>query len=467
MRIRLLGTGSADGWPNPFCDCPSCAAERRDGRSRRPSSALVDDVLLIDCGPTTPHLPPPVTLQQVRHVLITHGHPDHLHPAFLLSRSWVAGAGPLDVWGPPRALDLCRDWLAPDSLVRLNPVEPGATMSLTTPAGEYRVTALPAAHAHGDGDVLALEALLFAIDAPDRSRLLYATDTGPLPTDTMAMIGGRVDAVLIDETFGDHRTHGTGHHDLGTLPGTLDALRDSGVIDDSTQVVATHLSHHNPSSRELRPRLEVLGVNLPDDLDVIDTAHRRRGRHTLVLGGARSGKSTFAEQRAAQHGAVTYLATGGARPDDAEWAERVAAHRARRPESWRTVESTDVAAHVRTATSGDVLLVDCLALWLTAVLDDADAWRPDAPAAEVRAEALRAVDDLVEALDSSPATVILVSNEVGMGVVPATASGRLFRDLLGITNARVADACDETVLVVAGRAITLADDRSGFGGPRG
>ena len=74
MRITLLGTGSADGWPNPFCGCPSCEAERDGGRSRAPSSALVDDCLLIDCGPTTPHLPAgtDVSLQRIEHAVDDH-----------------------------------------------------------------------------------------------------------------------------------------------------------------------------------------------------------------------------------------------------------------------------------------------------------------------------------------------------------------------------------------------------------
>ena len=461
MRIQLLGTGSADGWPNPFCGCASCAAERADGRTRRPSSALIDDVVLIDCGPTTPHLPASVNLTRVAHVLITHGHPDHLHPAFLLTRSWVTTDAPLDVWGPPHAIALCRDWLAPNSPVRLHAVSSGDVLALTTPESQYTVTALPAAHAHGDGDVLALEALLFRIDGADGTSLLYATDTGPLPVSAAAVAGPhRVDVVVVDETFGDHTTHGTGHHDLGTLPTTLNVLRQAGVIDDATRILATHLSHHNPPSRALRQRLAVIGVELPEDFDVIDTVRGAAGHRTFVLGGARSGKSHYAESLAARHATVTYVATGGTRPDDADWAARVAAHRERRPNTWTTVETTDVASILRAATSTDVILVDCLALWLTAVLDGADAWSGDTAADVVQARTLAAIDDLVDAIGRCPAQVILVSNEVGMGVVPATASGRLFRDLLGVTNARVAAACDRTVLVVAGQALTIS------GGPR-
>ncbi len=465
MRVRLLGTGSADGWPNPFCACDSCSAERHDGRSRAPSSALLDDVVLIDCGPTTPHpTGAGISLRGVEHVLITHGHPDHLHPAFLLSRGWAAPPRPLHVWAPPHAIDLCRDWLAPDTDVVLHSIAAGDDLTLVSAAGTHRVQVLPAAHAHGDGDVLAQEAVLFAVTGPDGHRLLYATDTGPLPDSTLASLEGPFALLLVDETFGDLHTHGTGHLDLATLPPLLDRLRTQGCITPATMVVATHLSHHNPPTRELRERLGALGVQLRDDLDLIDTA-RPVGRHRLVLGGARSGKSHLAEQWAARRGTVTYVATGGHRPDDAEWEARIAAHRERRPAHWQTLETTDVVDVLAAATPGTVVLVDCLALWLTAQLDGLDAWmRIEAgQEAAVRADCEPLIADVARAVRDCTADVIVVSNEVGMGVVPATASGRLFRDLLGLVNLRVADACDEATFVIAGRATAL--DRPPAGSP--
>jgi adenosylcobinamide kinase/adenosylcobinamide-phosphate guanylyltransferase len=461
MRITLLGTGSADGWPNPFCACASCDAERADGRSRAPSSALVDDVILVDCGPTTPHLPgrSDVTLSRVAHVLVTHGHPDHLHPAFLLSRSWTSPIGTLHVWGPARAIDLCRDWIGPDSGVDLHVVTPLDEVELSTSAGAYRVRVLPAAHAHGNGDALAEEAVLFDLTAPDGQRLLYATDTGPLPASTIAAIAGPLDVMIIDETFGDRADHGTGHLDLATLPGLLAALRDGGSVSDSTIVVVTHLSHHNPPTRMLRGRLSALGVQVVDDFDVIDTRrpYGRAATHRFVLGGARCGKSHVAEGLAAYGEQVVYVATGGKRPDDPEWAERVAEHRARRPAQWTTIETTEVTTLLLEADAASTLLVDCLALWLTAQLDETDAWSRAAAGdrPQVHDEIGQRIDALAAAVALCPADVILVSNEVGMGVVPATASGRLFRDLLGILNVRVSRACDETNLVVAGHAFPL------------
>jgi adenosylcobinamide kinase / adenosylcobinamide-phosphate guanylyltransferase len=463
MRILLLGTGSADGWPNPFCACDSCEAERTAGRSRKPSSVLVDDVILLDCGPTAPHAAGSAgrSLRGVEHVLVTHGHPDHLDPAFLLSRAWIESPHPLHVWAPPLALDLCRHWLGPDAPVVLHAVAPGDVLDLDTAAGRYRITAIAAAHDSGNGDELSREAVLFQVEAPDGDRMLYATDTAALPATTVASICGPLAALLVDETFGDTLDHGTGHLDLGTLPAFLDTLRDHGAVTSSTTVVATHLSHHNPPTPILRARLRDLGVLVLDDLAEIDTS-RPGGRtptRRLVLGGARSGKSVHAERLVADAHHVVYVATGGVRADDAEWRERVAVHRARRPEHWTTVETIDVAGVLDGAASTDMVIVDCLSLWLAGQLDDADAWSrlETADAAAVRSDVDARLDRLVTSVAAAACDVVLVSNEVGMGVVPATASGRLFRDLLGIVNARVSAACDETTLMVAGRALRLDD----------
>ena len=197
------------------------------------------------------------------------------------------------------------------------------------------------------------------------------------------------------------------------------------------------------------------GARCVDDGTEIDT-RRRTAVRALVIGGARSGKSRYAESLLRDRNDVTYVATGGHRPDDAEWQARIALHRGRRPASWTTVETTDVAGALRSACPGTCLLVDCLALWLTAVLDANDAWSEDPQAAAAAGPAARAaIAELVAAIEDTAADVVLVTNEVGMDVVPATASGRLFRDLLGIANAAVADACTDVTLVVAGRPLPL------------
>jgi adenosylcobinamide kinase / adenosylcobinamide-phosphate guanylyltransferase len=166
----------------------------------------------------------------------------------------------------------------------------------------------------------------------------------------------------------------------------------------------------------------------------------------LVLGGARSGKSSFAEQRLLGLRTVEYVACGAV-PDDAdpEWAERVALHRARRPASWRTVETLDLPAVLRVA--GPPVLVDCLTTWLARTMDHCGTWTAE-PGADTRLAA--AVDALVEAWATTRRHVTAVSNEVGSGIVPATPAGRRFRDELGVLNARVAAGADRVFLLTAG-----------------
>ena len=156
----------------------------------------------------------------------------------------------------------------------------------------------------------------------------------------------------------------------------------------------------------------------------------------FVLGGARSGKSRYAENLAARSGRpVTYVATAGP-PRDREMADRIAIHQARRPAHWRTVEEPlDLAAVV--ADPDRVILVDCLTLWLTnVVLGDRDVERD--------------IDGLVAALAGRMGPVVAVANEVGEGIVPATPLGRRFRDLQGVLNQRLAGAASDVVKLVAG-----------------
>ena len=147
----------------------------------------------------------------------------------------------------------------------------------------------------------------------------------------------------------------------------------------------------------------------------------------------------------------SYVATAPSYPDDPEWQIRVAAHRARRPASWRTVESADIAGVLRGSAPGECLLVDCLTLWLTAVLDRTGWDAPERATTAVRT----AVAEVVAALRDTTADVVLVTNEVGSGVVPDEPSGRLFRDLLGHTNVSIAAACSDVVLVTTGIPVVL------------
>ncbi|HEX8496532.1 MAG TPA: bifunctional adenosylcobinamide kinase/adenosylcobinamide-phosphate guanylyltransferase [Actinomycetales bacterium] len=453
MRVDLLGTGSADGWPNAFCGCASCRTASATGRLRVPTSALVDGTLLLDCGPETPRaaLRHGDGLAAVTHVLVTHDHPDHSAPMALLARDWAGRREPLTVVGPPSVVDAWSRWVGPSSPVVLVAVRPGDEAD----AGPHRVRVLEAAHGH--------DAVLYDVTGPDGSRLLYATDTGRLPAATRAAVrGAAFDVVLLEATFGDRhgpgRPAGTDHLDLDAFAAELGALRAAGAVTDRTDVVAVHLSHQSPP--DLEARLARWGARVVDDgtrlvVGSASPAAPPRPHRTLVLGGARSGKSTVAERLLAAEPVVTYLATGPVPgPDDHEWAARVELHRTRRPASWTTVETADPAAALRAA--GEPVLLDCLGTWLTGVLDRADAW-DDAPGWRERVE--QQVDGLVEAWHAAPVPVVAVSNEVGSGVVPATASGRVFRELLGRLNTRVADASERVVLVVAGREIDLT--RSG------
>jgi adenosyl cobinamide kinase/adenosyl cobinamide phosphate guanylyltransferase len=137
---------------------------------------------------------------------------------------------------------------------------------------------------------------------------------------------------------------------------------------------------------------------------------------------------------------------------DPEWAERVARHRDRRPPGWRTVEDSspdDLPVLLGAHTVGDPVLVDDLATWVTGLLDDAG-WARDAPSVERARSALVAA---VEAFDAAP--LVLVSAEVGLGVVPSTSAGRRFRDEVGALNQALAAVCDEVWLLVAGLPLRL------------
>lgn len=175
--------------------------------------------------------------------------------------------------------------------------------------------------------------------------------------------------------------------------------------------------------------------------------------HVLVTGGVRSGKSRYAESLLSVDDPVSYLTPGyPADPvADAEWAARVAAHQLRRPATWRTVETLALAEAVDEA-PGPVL-IDCLGTWLTRLFDSWNAWDDEAPdwSHRLAAESSR----LAGAISDHKADVIVVTNEVGWGVVSEYRSGRLFADNLGRLNQQVAAACDQVFLLVAGRPLSL------------
>ncbi len=166
--------------------------------------------------------------------------------------------------------------------------------------------------------------------------------------------------------------------------------------------------------------------------------------HTiLVLGGARSGKSRYAEELAAAHeGARVYIAT--ARAGDEEMAMRISAHQARRGRAWATVEEPlELVPALRAAAQeGGFILVDCITLWLSNLM-------------MARRDMAAEVEDLCEAARALPGRLCFVSNEVGLGIVPDNPMGRYFRDEAGFANQMLAQAADEAVFMVSGLPMKL------------
>lgn len=179
------------------------------------------------------------------------------------------------------------------------------------------------------------------------------------------------------------------------------------------------------------------------------------GEVWFVTGGARSGKSRFAERLAARTGLeVVYVAT--LEPLDAEMVHRIARHQEARPSSWRTVEAPrDILGALRSAPGDTCVLLDCLSLWVTNLLLDGQP-DPSPEAVSALADGLeRRIAAVLEAADARLGPLIVVSNEVGAGLVPEHALGRAFRDLLGWANQQMAAHASEAWLLVAGRAIEL------------
>lgn len=165
---------------------------------------------------------------------------------------------------------------------------------------------------------------------------------------------------------------------------------------------------------------------------------------TLLVGGARSGKSRLALRRAASADSVVFIATAEA--GDHEMAARIDSHRAERPSEWTTVEEpVEIRAAIEGSPAESVVIVDCLSLWVSNLMgrewDDGTIWDEADRVAGVAA--------------GRPAPAIVVTNEVGLGIVPATPLGRRYRDVLGRVNAVFAEDADEVLFVVAGRALRL------------
>ena len=342
----------------------------------------------------------------------------------------------------------------------------------------------------------------FDITGPDGGRLLLARGPGEIP-----------------EPDPDARPYDIALLDLLASPAQLGKLRAAGLIRAHTTVAALYADHRISSEQELARRCglwraaacqdgQLVTSPAPGVPEVIPAPRTAAaGPHrTLILGGARSGKSTEAELRLAAEPSVTYLAAGpwaaapgksgtgpaatraaiqtaaalatagrltattatdeadGVRaqvwtgPDgepDTEWAQRVRRHQARRPPWWRTIETLDIAAALRDETGA--VLIDGIGTWLAAVMDEVGMWAGDPPAAGTPAELLGArINDLIDAWRQTAAIVVAVTDEVGSGLVPPYPAGRAFRDQLGWLNQRLAAESEVNLLVVAGRVTTLS-----------
>ncbi|MGW2930300.1 bifunctional adenosylcobinamide kinase/adenosylcobinamide-phosphate guanylyltransferase [Streptomyces sp. NPDC055722] len=397
MEVTLLGTGAPAGLPRPDCPCAACA--RALGPEARAATAvLVDGTLLLDLTPGAAFAAARAgqSLSGVRQVLLTHPHE-----------------------GPPIevAAGLPQPVRVPD----------GRELALLT---GHRVRAL-AMDSPGTG---------YVVTGPEGLRLLYLP-----PGAAPAGLGEPAESydMVIADAVG--------------RPDALAKLRAVGALGPATDVVAVHLDHDVPPGAEQRRRLAAAGARaVPDGTTLAVGAYEdvpEVPQRTLVLGGARSGKSVEAERRLEAFPDVLYVATGGSRNGDTEWAARVAAHRERRPGSWRTAETCDLVPLLKD--EGPPLLIDCLSLWLTDAMDTVNAW-DDAEWAGGGERALRArVRELTRAVRETRRTVVAVTNEVGSGIVPSTASGRRYRDELGRLNAAFAGECEHVLLIVAGQALTL------------
>jgi adenosylcobinamide kinase / adenosylcobinamide-phosphate guanylyltransferase len=267
------------------------------------------------------------------------------------------------------------------------------------------------------------------VTGPDGERLLYPAEPGavPVPPD-----GTQPYDIAFVDVLAD--------------PYQLGLLRARGLVTEATTTVAACADHRVSSIGELQHRCAMWQVKLANDGDRVTTVRSpKRGVYrVLVLGGARSGKSERAELRVAAEPAVTYVATGPSGDTDPDWATRVAAHRARRPAWWRTVETTDIAGVV--AAAKGAVLIDGIGTWLAAVLDE-DGW--DTGKLDGR------ITELTAAWRQANAYVVAVSDETGLGVIPETSAGRVFRDWLGRINQALAAESEEAELVVAGKALPL------------
>jgi adenosylcobinamide kinase/adenosylcobinamide-phosphate guanylyltransferase len=414
-RSTLMGT-AAMGWPVPGCGCVTCIA----GDVGLPFGLDLDGAVMLD-GPILP------------------------------DRSITGGQRPAPL-GATR--------LATGALADTHPDARDLSAGDRVSRDGLRIVALPGGTGSGGTGSEAAEGATVAVVSDGEQTWLWSPGGGPLPADTLdALAGAGLAAAVVDVR--DAAGHPAAEHAAHRLAD----LRRTGALADGARVLAVGLSHHGAATTRIETDLAGYGiVVVPPGGRPLDAAPSRpwstaRPGRTLVLGGAASGKSRAAEAMLAAEPEVEYAATG---PDpdrtDSEWAAKVAAHRGRRPAGWRTVEAAGpgvLAARLRAG--GPPLLVDSIGTWVAAVLDRAGAW-DDPPGSGWSGRVEAEVAELVQAWRAAGRPVVAVGEEVGGGVVPATRSGRAFRQVVGELNRRLAEQSERTVLVVAGRTIVLAAD---------
>jgi len=399
MRVLVEGSGGSAGWPQPGCRCASCLRQTAVGNVRKRSTIVVDGQLRLGAGLGTE------------------------------DGDWEEGAA------ADRAM--CTGGAgASAGAAGASAGGAGASAGAAgASAGGYRVRLVGDARGGGTGG--------WDVTGPDGGRLLYPAGPGAAPAPPEG--AAPYDVAFLD-LLGD--------------PAQLGWLRARGLITAGTVTAVAFADHRVPSEAELARRCGFWRVRLVSDGEAIDPARsvpKDRDfpggtRRVLVLGGARSGKSERAELRLAGEAEVTYVATGNRGTDDPDWAARVAAHRARRPAWWRTAETTNLAGMLGAARGA--LLIDGIGTWLAAVLDECG-WdlRDDAARDKLAAR----IAELTGAWRQANGYVVAVSDETGLGVVPATPAGRLFRDELGRLNQVLAAESEEAELVVAGRVVPLGE----------
>lgn len=278
MKLRFLGTSAAGGFPNPHCRCENCVAAREAGGKsiRMMCSAIIDNDLLIDLGPEVSGacLRFGIDLADLRWVLQTHSHGDHLLPLHASARSsswaaqdaqpmeWFVNRSSIDIILGGNAKSLSKMSMAIDeedsAQLTLRSIEPWQELEL----GPYRVLTIPANHASAPNP------MLFAIQKAGRN-VLYGSDTSSLPDDIwprVAELGWKFDVVIFDHNDGFARDASATHMGSGAVLFEIDRMRSLGIVNEQTRLIGTHIAHHSNGTHEVETaKAQALGYDIAYD----------------------------------------------------------------------------------------------------------------------------------------------------------------------------------------------------------